>query len=411
MSEITILAGQPTARQRAMSAMAIAWAAFCGLLAADMVLPMLPRVALRLHASADMAQFSIAVFFLGLAFSRLFLVSFSDAWGRRPVILLGIGIMVLGSLIASLANNIEFLVIGRLLSGIGAAGTVGMVGVVTADCFEGNDLIRFLSMNSMLIFIAPAVAPLLGAWIGLDWGWRGVFEAILIIHVMLYFAMRSLPETRRQVNTAPFISHLRQHAILCWRDREFVVYTLVNTLIFAVYMAYLTASPFIFQWHFHYTVAQFTALTTVLVCSQLLARVINVVILQYCTVCQLTKLCLWMMLLASIGLGFEVLFHPRPVALAAWIMGAILPGAMLSPILYAGAMSNHREAMGVASALHGSVKMLGAFACSFLVAMLAKHPLLFLSIAFLLTAVISCITMERLRRQGSLSTLCDQKMP
>lgn len=411
MSKIVTMAGQPTARQRTMSAMAIACAAFCGLLAADMVLPMLPSVAIRLHASADMAQFSIAVFFLGLAFSRLVLVSLSDAWGRRPVILLGVGILALGSLVASLAPGMMWLVFGRLLSGIGAAGTVGMVGVVTADCFEGNDLIRFLSLSAMLIFIAPAIAPLLGAWIGLDWGWRGVFEAILIMHVLLYVGMRSLPETRRQGSTMPFVSHLRQHAMLCWQDGEFVVYTLVNTLIFAVYMAYLTASPFIFQWHFHYTVAQFTALTTVLVCSQLLARVFNVMFLKYGTVCQLTKVCLWAMMFASIGLGFEVWTHPHPVALAAWIMGAILPGAMLSPVLYAGAMSNHREAMGVASALHGSTKMLGAFACSLLSAMFARHPLPLLSLAFLLTALASCLAMDRLRRQGRLTTLCDQKMP
>jgi len=101
-------------------ALALASIALIGPLAVHLFLPMIPAVKAALGISDALAQLTFSVALFGMAFATLFYGSLSDRFGRRPVLLSGLCLFLLGSVISALATGVATLVLGRLVQAIGA---------------------------------------------------------------------------------------------------------------------------------------------------------------------------------------------------------------------------------------------------------------------------------------------------
>src|SRR5207344_570592 len=96
----------------------------------------------------------------------------ADALGRRPVVLVGLGLYALATLGCAIAGNIESLWLFRVLQGI-SAGTGLVVGrAVIRDRFHGAEAQRLMSQITLVFGIAPAVAPVIGGALLNTFGWR-----------------------------------------------------------------------------------------------------------------------------------------------------------------------------------------------------------------------------------------------
>ena len=227
-----------------------------GPFAIDMYLPAFPQITRELQASVTGVQLSLTTFLIGAGIGQLIFGPLSDRIGRRWPLIVGVTIFVLASVAAALAPTIEVLVGVRLLQGI--TGSAGMVigRAMIADRVRGQQAAQAFSLMMLVSGIAPVVAPLLGSALAEPLGWRGLLWILCGIGVVALAAVLLFaPETRRAVDRAGVAgagSGLRALA-----TRAYLAPTLAFAFSFATLMAYISASPFLYQKHMGLSVVEY----------------------------------------------------------------------------------------------------------------------------------------------------------
>ncbi|MDG1129153.1 MAG: multidrug effflux MFS transporter [Paracoccaceae bacterium] len=178
----------------------------------DAMLPALPRIGAELSPDApNRAQLIVIAFVLGMGAATLFAGPMSDALGRKPMVIGGTALYIVGAALAWFAPTLEWLLLARVLQGVGAAGprVVGMA--IVRDLYGGREMARILSFVMMVFMLVPAIAPLVGSWIIAAAGWRAMFGAFVIFAgiATLWLALRlpeSLPPAARRPMRLPAIA-------------------------------------------------------------------------------------------------------------------------------------------------------------------------------------------------------------
>jgi DHA1 family bicyclomycin/chloramphenicol resistance-like MFS transporter len=167
-----------------------------GALAIDAYLPSMPAIG-RVFAVGPVAvQQTLSVFVFCFAFMMLFYGTLSDSFGRRPVLLAALSVYVLASIGAACAPTFGWLLACRALQGL-AAGSGAVLGqAIVQDRFSGAQAQKMMSHIMMVFGLAPAIAPILGGWLGVSFGWRSVFVFLALFGLcMIVLSLRLLPES------------------------------------------------------------------------------------------------------------------------------------------------------------------------------------------------------------------------
>ena len=182
-----------TATPGPLFALALASISLIGPLAVHLFMPVIPAVKAALGLSDALAQltFSIAVF--GMAFATLAYGSLSDRYGRRPVLLSGLALFLVGSAISAAANSVLTLVLGRLVQAIGAGCGITLVRAIAQDVYGPARLVKAIAYLTMAYTIGPMISPIVGGILIDAFGWRSVFGFALalgsVIALTAYFAV------------------------------------------------------------------------------------------------------------------------------------------------------------------------------------------------------------------------------
>lgn len=170
----------------------------------DAIFPGFPDIGRDFGVGEIGLQQLLSVYLLAYAVMSLFHGALSDAYGRKPVIVIAMAIYTVASIGAALAPSFTFLLGCRVLQGLSGGAGIVVGRAVVRDTLQGEDAQRMMSKIMMIFGIAPAIAPIVGAWLlGID-GWRGIFWALSGFTVMLtlaiaYFLDESHPVERRTV--------------------------------------------------------------------------------------------------------------------------------------------------------------------------------------------------------------------
>ncbi|MDR0408627.1 MAG: multidrug effflux MFS transporter [Campylobacteraceae bacterium] len=158
-------------------------------LAIDMYLPAISSMSESLNVSEPQVAISISIFFLGLAAGQLFGGPISDAYGRRPMVIMGLGLFCLSSIFIIFTNDIHVLWILRFVQAFGGGVATVNVAASVRDIFSGNESARIFSMIGSITILAPLVAPALGlVVISLFKRWEAIFVILSIYSLFaLYF--------------------------------------------------------------------------------------------------------------------------------------------------------------------------------------------------------------------------------
>src|SRR5580704_19418898 len=186
-----------TAKPGLLFAFALAAISFVGPLAVHLFLPVIPAVKAALHLSSSLAQLTFSIALIGMAFSTLFYGSLSDRYGRRPVLLSGLALFLVGSAVSAAAGSIVPLVLGRLLQAIGAGCGVTLGRAIAQDVYGRDRLVKVLAYLTMFYTIGPMISPIVGGILIDAFGWRSVFGfALLLGAVIALLAYVAVFETR-----------------------------------------------------------------------------------------------------------------------------------------------------------------------------------------------------------------------
>ena len=230
---------------------------FLGLLTAfgpfvtDMYLPSLPVMTAYFDTSVSMVQAGLTFSMLGLVFGQLVFGPLSDAYGRRPPLLVSLVLFVAATFACIFAPTIEVFAALRLLQGIAASGGIVIARSIAADKFKRKNLAKALAVVGAINGVAPIAAPVVGGAVLDAVGWKGIFVILLLIGcVLLGFCLRfreSLSRLRRS-RQKPAKSFKMFKTVL--KNRRYLFYTLELAFAMAILFAYIAASPFIIQQHY-----------------------------------------------------------------------------------------------------------------------------------------------------------------
>jgi DHA1 family bicyclomycin/chloramphenicol resistance-like MFS transporter len=223
-----------------------------GPLSIDMYLPSLPVMQRELHTSASLTQLTLAVYFAGLGLGQLVYGPLTDRFGRKPPLYAGLAVYVLASIACALAPSVHALVALRFAQALGGAAGQVISRAVVRDLHVGAKAARMLAMLTLVMGIAPIVAPLVGGWILLVAGWRAIFAALAALGLgTLVLMIVSLPETATTRSQRIDLGMIRANLREIMRDRSFVAFTLAGAFAQAGMFAYISGSPFVFIELFH----------------------------------------------------------------------------------------------------------------------------------------------------------------
>ena len=162
----------------------------------DTYLPSFPAIADSLGASQIEVQQTLSAYLLAFAAMTLWHGAIADRFGRRRVILVALALFGLASLGCMLAGSIEQLWFWRAMQGITAGAGIVISRAIVRDLFDGPAAQRLMAQITMMFALAPAIAPVIGGWLQVAFGWRSVFAFLVVSTAALWLAcLKLLPET------------------------------------------------------------------------------------------------------------------------------------------------------------------------------------------------------------------------
>ncbi|MDE0590734.1 MFS transporter [Halocynthiibacter sp. C4] len=364
--------------------------------AIDGVLPVMPAIDAELSAGLPFSVGQIiTAFVLGMAVGELAIGPISDAVGRRPSVIAGLAIFVIGSVLAAIATSFEALILGRFLQGVGVAGPKIGTRAMIRDQFEGADMAKVMSMIFTLLVFVPMIAPALGAALAAITGWRGVLWGYLVLAAILgTWLWARHPETHPKVNRVPLKLRplLRNFAIVV-RRRDVFPIIVATGFVFGGQLAYFAVAAELFG-EFYGIQSQMPALIALLATGMGAALMLNV---RFVGQTGLERP-IWIGLLLMGGAGGALLIAalgfdgqpPLGLLLAlAWV--AFFALGLLFGNLGALAMRPLGELAGLGSSLIASVSSVVAFIFATVIESTVNGPVWTIAWGFTLAAVASAI--------------------
>lgn len=219
-------------------------------LSIDMMLPALPKIGSDLHVGhANDIQLVVSVLLFGMGIGQLLFGPLADSLGRKPVIISGFVIFIIGCLLSIASNRFEVMVVGRIIQGIGTGGPRTAIIALVRDQYGGRAMARIMSVVMAIFIVVPAIAPALGQAVLLTMGWRAIFGVLMIqgLVALTWFTIRQ-PETLSRDDRIPFSrSQILDTVLGVCKNRLSMGYTLASGFIAGVLMSYLSSAQQIFQ--------------------------------------------------------------------------------------------------------------------------------------------------------------------
>ena len=222
-------------------------------MAIDAMLPAFPVIVSALHvANENHVQWIVTAYMAGLGCGQLFWGMMSDRFGRRPVLIVGLGVYVLAALLCGLTSSFTTLLVWRFVHGLAAASVVVTRSVIR-DLYSGRHMARVMSLTFMVFLTVPVLAPSLGALILMVAPWRyifivcGVFAAFVCAWVLVRLPETLHPEYRLTLSGSHIVNAVR----LVVFSRSSLCYTLAMSVMFGGIMAYVGMVQQIFGEVFH----------------------------------------------------------------------------------------------------------------------------------------------------------------
>ena len=214
-------------------------------MAIDMYLPSLPAIGADLGVSGAHTQVTVSAFLAGMAIGQFFYGPASDRLGRRGPILAGVALFVLASCACALAPTADFLIAARFVQALGGCAGAVVARAVVRDRFDHTGTARMLSLLTLVMGLAPILAPLLGGLLLELGGWRANFWALALFGIAVGLAtLFRLEESRSEATALQARSESPLAALgALLKDPRLVGYALAGGLNGATLFTWISASP------------------------------------------------------------------------------------------------------------------------------------------------------------------------
>ncbi|KII79467.1 Bcr/CflA family multidrug efflux MFS transporter [Vibrio renipiscarius] len=298
-------------------------------LAIDMYLPAMPTIARDLGVGAGEVQITLTAYTAGFAIGQLFHGPLADSFGRRPVLILGVVLFGIASVVSATTNGIDALTWVRTAQGFAGAAAAVVIQAVVRDMFDREDFARAMSFVTLVITIAPLIAPMIGGYLAIWFGWRSIFWVLAAFAaIVIVLVLWKIPETLPTENRQPLriATTLRNYVRLC-RNPVAMGLVLSGAFSFAGMFAFLTGGSFVYIDIYGVRPDQFGYLFGLNIVAMIIMTSINGRLVKKVGSHAMLRFGLWVQLFAGIGLFI------------AWTMDLGLWGIVVFVVLFIGTIS------------------------------------------------------------------------
>src|ERR1700674_5634876 len=184
-------------------AVVVALAAFMEVLDTSIANVALPYMAGNLGASNDQSTWVLTSYLVSNAIILPISGWIAGAIGRKRFFMACLGVFTISSLLCGIAPNLGFLLLFRVLQGVGGGGLQPMAQAILADTFPPQQRGLAFALYGITAIMAPTIGPTLGGWITFNYSWRWIFFINLPVGLTTWFLVR------RFVEDPPYLARLK----------------------------------------------------------------------------------------------------------------------------------------------------------------------------------------------------------
>ncbi len=216
----------------------------------DAYLPAFPAIAAALRTTTSETGLTLSIYVFLLAVGQLVGGPLSDRLGRRPVVFAGLAIFVAGCLLVMASQTLPWMMVARAVQAFGGGWVAVSVPAMVRDRSSGAESARLFSLISLIMFLAPALAPSVGSLLLAGVGWRGIFGFLAVYAVLVGALLELLLFRGAAADALPPKQPLRalvtnyRHVLTHGTAMMLIV---LRALVFSVLLMYLTNAPFLLQ--------------------------------------------------------------------------------------------------------------------------------------------------------------------
>jgi DHA1 family bicyclomycin/chloramphenicol resistance-like MFS transporter len=350
----------------------------------DTYLPAFAGIAADVGATPVQMQQTLSAYLFGFAFMNLFHGALADSFGRRPVVLVGIGVFALASVGCALSTHVSWLIAFRALQGLSTGAGMVVSRAIVRDLFPPVDAQRVMSQITIYFGVAPAVAPIVGGWLFVYAGWHAVFWFLAAVGIVLWFATwRWLPESLHVSQAQPFRARdLMRGYLQLGSSPRFLLLALASGVPFnGMFLYVLSAPAFLgdvlglqptqFFWFFVISISGIMA--GALVSGRLAGRIEPRV--------QVRRGFRVMVAAAALNLALNLMFEPHPAWAMLPIAGYSFGWSLMVPVVTLMVLDLFPERRGMASSLQATIGSVANGLVAGVIAPLVMHSALGLAVA------------------------------
>ncbi len=215
-------------------------------LSTDLYLPALPAMTTYFRAPEYQTNLTLILFFVFYAVAILVWGPLSDRYGRRPVLLVGLGCYTAAGVLCAVSSDVFQLMAFRIFQALGAGAASTVATAIVKDVYRGRRRELILAVIQSMTVLSPAVAPVIGAFILTFTSWRGSFAAQAILGVFMLAGSIVFEETIEEKLSGNPLSSLRRLGIVL-NHRAFTHLLINFSLVSVAGMAFVSSSSYIYQ--------------------------------------------------------------------------------------------------------------------------------------------------------------------
>ncbi len=331
----------------------------------NVYLPSMPGMARDLAVDYATIQVTLSVYLAAVAVGQLVIGPLSDRFGRRPILLIGLGLYMLGAGLCAVADSIAWLNVGRVIQAVGGCAGLTLSRTIVRDLYDRRQAASMIGYVTMGMSVAPMVAPAIGGLLEQWYGWRASFVFLVLFALpVTVWAWARLRETNPYLTGSAVPGAALEEGGLARQYGDLLTsstfwgYTLTTAFSSGVFFAFVAGAAYVvieilgrspLEYGLYFGAVSIGYMIGNFLSGRYAARIGPDRMILFGSTCNVIAVCLMV-------LGFGVLWqHPValfvPMGLVALSNGLVLPSAI------AGAVSVKPRVAGAASGLAGSLQI------------------------------------------------------
>ncbi len=364
-----------------------------GSISVSIYLPSLPALTRALDAPSSLIKLSLTAFLFVFAAAQLAYGPLSDRFGRKPPILAGLAIYVLGSVACIFSTTATLLIAARIVQALGAAAGPALGRAVLRDLYSGVKLTSSLSIIAAAVALSPMLGPVLGGYLQIAFGWRSSFVFLAVAGVVLASAVwRLLRESSAHIDAHGLsLSVIAQHYRVLLTDREYVSALLCGGLLTAGNFAWTAGAPFLFASNYHFTPDRYGNIALIVGAGYVLGTFASGFLSRRFVAPTVVYSGMGLALLAAISLCVLGRGEPGYVSVIATMFVFTAGMGVVIPLSAACALSRHPEMAGAAAGLLGALQILTGAMGTVAISAVSSVNVLPIAVILVVTTAGACI--------------------